>query len=207
MTSSLQTAAVLACVLFAMATCAKGALSDDSGDTSSRSGSGAEAGAGATGAAPSAGGAVAGPTSVANTGPGPASTGSTATVGSTGSGGSGAAGGGGMGTGGGGNCPVSPTNVMGCPSCLNCPSNWPVSWSAVTGATHYFVKYTCFTQTTTYQTNSTMVDLCNQVGMCNNSLCANGVTSVTVEACNGNCCSSPVSIPDIPIACGGGVCC
>jgi hypothetical protein len=77
----------------------------------------------------------------------------------------------------------------------------------VTGATHYIVEYTCFTTTVSYQTSATSVDLCMQVGMCNDSNCAFGCGAVTVKACDTQCCSALVTIPSTPIACGGGVCC
>jgi len=76
----------------------------------------------------------------------------------------------------------------------------------VTGATHYLIKYTCIIQST-YQTVNATADLCTEVGMANNTLCANGAGAVTVEACNSNCCSTPVVLPWTPIACGGGICC
>jgi hypothetical protein len=60
-----------------------------------------------------------------------------------------------------------------------------------------------------YTTTSTSVDLCNEVGMCNDSSCSFGAGAVFVEACNGGCCSPKVqfNINDTPVACGGGVCC
>jgi hypothetical protein len=83
-----------------------------------------------------------------------------------------------------------------------------VSWSPTAGATHYEVEYTCIIAHQ-YQTMNTVVDLCTEVGMCNDNLCANGVGAVTVKACDGNCCSPAVTVPasETPIACGGGVCC
>jgi len=88
-------------------------------------------------------------------------------------------------------------------------SNWPVTWTASTGASHYIVRYICGFTNPSYQTANTTVDLCTEVGMCNNAMCANGCGPVTVEACAGSCCSAPVqvNINDTPIACGGGVCC
>ena len=127
-------------------------------------------------------------------------------------GGAGAGGVGGSGAGSGGSpmmmCPLAPTNLMGCPSCGNfCDSPWNVTWSPSANATHYIIEYQCFVQVSSYQTSGTIADLCNEVGMCNNSLCANGTGPVTVKACNALCCSAPVTFPDTPIACGGGVCC
>jgi len=110
----------------------------------------------------------------------------------------------------GGPCSLGPpTNLMGCPSCgINCDSPWPASWSAVAGATHYIVEYTCITPNA-FQTSNTSVDLCNEVGMCNNTLCAYGAGPVSVKACDSTCCSLPAQVPinETPIACGGGVCC
>ena len=110
----------------------------------------------------------------------------------------------------GGPCPVAqPTSLMGCPSCgASCDSPWPVTWSAVAGATHYIVEYTCITPNA-FQTSNTSVDLCNEVGMCNNSFCAYGAGPVSVKACDSTCCSMPAQVPinETPIACGGGVCC
>jgi hypothetical protein len=100
---------------------------------------------------------------------------------------------------------------MGCPSCaFVCDATpWPVSWNAVPGATHYIVEYQCFITTVAYSTMNLSVDLCNEVGMCNDSMCANGAGPVTVQACDAMCCTSPVTVNpnDTPIACGGGVCC
>ncbi len=109
----------------------------------------------------------------------------------------------------GGSCPLAnPSGVTGCGPCAGaCDAPWPASWSAVSGATHYLVEYTCLLGPTAYQTSTTSVDLCSQVGMCNDNACANGVASVVVRACDATCCSSGTPVPDAPLACGGGVCC
>ncbi len=75
-------------------------------------------------------------------------------------------------------------------------------------ATYYVVEYTCLIPHQ-YQTPNTSVDLCNEVGMCNDALCANGAGAVTVQACNVNCCGPKTAVPPdgTPIACGGGICC
>ncbi|MCC6527372.1 MAG: hypothetical protein IT373_32290 [Polyangiaceae bacterium] len=130
---------------------------------------------------------------------------STTTTTTTGTGGAG--GDGGAGQGGSVGCPTTPANVAGCPSCGSfCDTPWNVSWSPVNGATYYVVTYTCLFAHE-FQTSSTVVDLCSEVGMCADVFCANGAGAVTVKACNANCCSGTVVAPDTPIACGGGVCC
>jgi hypothetical protein len=109
-----------------------------------------------------------------------------------------------------GACPAIPQNPSGCPSCgATCEEPWPVAWTAVTGATHYIIQYSCFISMPTYQTPNTTADLCSEVGMCTNDDCAFGAGAVTVKACNATCCSAAVTIPieETPIACGGGVCC
>lgn len=122
--------------------------------------------------------------------------------------GSGGLGVGGVGTGGSGGCPPPPTSPSGCPTCGNfCDDPWNAAWAPSAGATYYQLEYQCSIQLSTYQTSSTSVDLCAEVGMCSNSACANGAGPVTVKACNSTCCSTPVTLPDTPIACGGGVCC
>ena len=79
----------------------------------------------------------------------------------------------------------------------------------MTNATHYIVQYSCFTAKPTYQTSNTSVDLCTEVGMCNDSYCAYGAGAVTVQACDSTCCSTPTTVPsgETPLTCGGGVCC
>jgi len=107
-------------------------------------------------------------------------------------------------------CPDAPTNLMGCPSCgAACDFPWPVTWDPVPGATSYKVKYQCFMGMPVFTSFDENVDLCMEVGMCNDPNCAFGVGPVQVQACDGNCCSAWVTVPaaDTPIACGGGVCC
>jgi hypothetical protein len=109
-----------------------------------------------------------------------------------------------------GACPQAPTNPSGCPSCGTlCDAPWPAAWTASAGATHYIVQYTCLLSMPTYQTTNTSVDLCAEVGMCNDDTCAFGAGMVTVSACNATCCSPLTVIPvaETPTACGGGVCC
>ncbi len=130
-----------------------------------------------------------------------------------GAGGSGAGGAGGTGGGGtcsGAGCPTPPTNLMGCNSCGGtCDSPWPLTWDAVANADWYEVSYIClFTPNVKNVGNKTTADLCTEVGMCSNSLCANGASGVFVSACNAMGCSAPAQFTTgVPIACGGGVCC
>jgi hypothetical protein len=206
------------------AACAQG-LNDLGGDSAGTGGSGAggptSSSAGSTVGSTGASSAVSSTSATSgSTGGGGGATSSSSAVSSSssssgggGNGGSGGAGGGNSGGGGAGGgpvgCPMAPTNLMGCAGCgAFCDSPWPASWSPVPGATHYIVEYSCFVANQ-YQTVNSSVDLCTEVGMCNNNLCANGAGPVTVKACDANCCSPPVTVPvaETPIACGGGICC
>jgi len=111
-----------------------------------------------------------------------------------------------------GTCSLGGTmNAMGCPACAgDCPITWPLSWDADPNATYYVVSYQCLAPTPhTYQTMNTSVDLCNEVGMCNDGTCSFGAGPVYVQSCTPTCCGPkvPFNPNDTPIACGGGVCC
>jgi hypothetical protein len=204
--------------------CARSLETED--DTLRISGSGGNGAGAGNGAGPGSGGSAGDTTSTTggNGGSGPGSGGdatatsssSVVSSSSTNAGGSSMGGAGGMGGSmggaGGGPCALGgPGNVMGCAACsFSCDGSlWPATWNAVPGATYYVVEYQCFINTFSYSTMNTGVDLCNEVGMCNNGACANGTGPVSVKACDVNCCSAPVMINpnDTPVACGGGVCC
>ena len=138
-------------------------------------------------------------------------------VGGGGSGGAGGAGGAGGtgGTGGGGTCtgtgcPATPTNLMGCTSCGGtCDTPWNMSWDPVADADYYEFTYICLlVPHVTNVGTKTTVDLCADIMACSNSLCANGLSGMSVAACNAMGCSAPATFTTgVPIACGGGVCC
>jgi hypothetical protein len=109
-------------------------------------------------------------------------------------------------------CPAAPANPVGCPACTGaCSADpWNVSWTAVPGASHYILEYQCSAfPIVTYQTTSTVADLCHEVGMCEDGHCASGVGSIGVRACHAGCCSPKVTFhpSGTPITCGGGLCC
>jgi hypothetical protein len=108
-------------------------------------------------------------------------------------------------------CPSAPTNLMGCPACTaGCNADpWNVSWTTVPGATHYILEYQCSSSIATYETTTTVVDLCHEVGMCEDDDCSFGVAAILVRACDAGCCSPNATFPPngTPIACGGGLCC
>jgi hypothetical protein len=180
----------------------------NSGGTMQAGGSGASS----SGAAPAAGGGGSGNASAGGDGGSGAGMGGAGASGGSGSasGGSGGSGGsaGAAGSGGAVGCPDPPTGLTGCSACAAfCDAVWPVTWTGVAGATHYIVTYHCTLSAPTYSTPGTTVDLCTNMGMCNDGACAFGAGTVTVEACNASCCSAPVVFPDTPTACGGGLCC
>jgi hypothetical protein len=191
------------------ATSGSGSDTFDEGTAGLGGAGGATGGMGGTsnGAAPAVGGGGQGGSG--NEG-GAGSTGGVGGSGAEGGGGSatGGMGGGGSGTGGASPCPDPPTGPIGCSGCsLICSEVWPVTWTGSAGATHYIVTYHCAISNPTYSTMGTTVDLCTNMNMCDDAACAFGAGAVTVEACNASCCSAPVTFPDTPSACGGGICC
>ncbi|MBX3129009.1 MAG: hypothetical protein KF718_19995 [Polyangiaceae bacterium] len=131
--------------------------------------------------------------------------------GSGGVGGSSGGMGGAAGAGGSVGAPPAPTGAQGCTTC-DCCDPWVISWSPVTEATYYNVRWKCsiFPENVKNVGLVTQVDLCSAtVGMCSTAQCANSVGFVQVQACNASACSAPVAIPasGMPLACGGGCCC
>lgn len=109
------------------------------------------------------------------------------------------------------NCglPLNP-DPHGCTSC-GCCDPWPISWDAVSCATHYRVRWKCsiVPEQMWDAGNVTSADLCLDVGICYDDTCTFGVGYIRVEACNATGCSPPIDVPanEIPITCGGGCCC
>ena len=111
----------------------------------------------------------------------------------------------------GGDPPPAPTMPAGCQGACECCEPWPISWSAVPGATHYVVRWKCSInpeQVHDVGANTSVADVCNDIEMCN-GMCAFTVGYIKVQACNDDGCSALVNIPadEVPITCGGGCCC